>query len=1404
MDPLDVEGSPRVTNGYTTEDALFVLCQELQREIDKYDCQKRDWLKLLRSFVHTNVQSLYHWTTAVCAVLLACVLIATYAIHINISNPFGMCTWWLVLAFFLVLAVVFNSALNICCVLMTRREYSDIIKRVLKKLWDCRKITEWNASNYPNSTSPLTPCVSLQWTLRDGERVNLPQPLLVIGDIILLRPGQVAPGKCRELEESDDAQELVLMAGEVYSPEIEGVSDSLAGPQGRVPLQTRKFLLLETPFLQNIRDILGDDISRPVSILDNERHLLVQVWLERRIIPLVLVIMTLTNVLRLTYQENHVGHWSEMLFILLIHSLLPLLTLVFPIMWVLINIYGQARIFSVFEVARRFKQAVDESFDSMSTISVDEARVDMSGQLVFRWFRELFTGTAPVVSRQANVLHVLGSVTSLCCVDKKGILSWPNPSAEKIFFFTPGHRKKVSRTSDIAVIAQTPLTDTVFSDIPEEEAIKKKKDSGRRSSHSSVQGVQNHIEVLDLTHDAKTTFGLHFDDPTWKRHMNSLKPLGLNILLNTCNLATVEWYTQFSDHVACAALEHDETVAVVNRRCMCDLAKEIGFSQQALRGFSHDECLGMYRQVPDEESAKERVNRAKSFIQHKIPMPNMVSVVTRDKTSGMCQLLTQGTADIVLDCCTDYWTGNDLCVLSETDKKKIVDFYHRNSMAAYCTAFSYRPLAQNISPLLESMYIELPDKFVRLLNSGRPNRTSECEDPESSALLTKSSRSFSVDSLMESESVSSIDDVPGCHQAQSNQVFIGMVTLQYQARQEIVQLIEKLENACIRFVHFSKENELRSRVFSEKMGLEAGWNCHISLMSHDNFKLEGNMSGPESVCHGDVSQRPSHHSSRHSTDDLGRDTAGNVTSKAQSATDAVCSRSFSAPSIINLEETQVKFDVDNISIKEDQCTVTIKENSPVVVSGDKELDEEEEEEEGEGEGESQRLMSPKRQRGWSSSDDDAEGETDFQSDSRYTSSYVTDNTDDSLTGALDNRAKLPRGIENIRPHLASTDNVPLLVNLFTDCTPEATQEMMKIMQENGEVVLCMGSCANIQNTPLFLQADCSFSLEPLYPQVCAKQRVMVEPWDEDKPTPMQIASALISMPCPLSFRRDDNVSLVQLIAEARHFTQAMRNCFYLMLCFHLSLTLTQVLASILLLPPTLDTRHLLWLLLVVIPLLSLTLMGNPVDPRIMTMATRKNKDHVNGEMLGQYIVQFSLRFLPSVIVPLLCYGLTLNSFCHTTPNVTCAVYTFSDGGNQTVFHNWYEKYSGGIILAQNILLFLLVFYFACISMSFVHWSDHLWKKLPFTNKLWSIVTPTLLLVQIIYFVGDVAVQSRSAVNTLSLSSVHPAVWALGMGWPVVIVTINELVKRREIKLAVRHQKRARLDFGTKLGMNSPF
>lgn len=45
-------------------------------------------------------------------------------------------------------------------------------------------------------------------------------------------------------------------------------------------------------------------------------------------------------------------------------------------------------------------------------------------------------------------------------------------------------------------------------------------------------------EVLDLTPSHNHPFELHFDDHDWQKFLPSLKPLGLAILLNTCNYDT--------------------------------------------------------------------------------------------------------------------------------------------------------------------------------------------------------------------------------------------------------------------------------------------------------------------------------------------------------------------------------------------------------------------------------------------------------------------------------------------------------------------------------------------------------------------------------------------------------------------------------------------------------------------------------------------------------------------------------------------------------------------------------------------------------------------------------------------------------------------------------------------------
>ncbi|XP_076443312.1 transmembrane protein 94-like isoform X2 [Babylonia areolata] len=1427
-DDIPDKPSPRL-GGFTTSEALSQLHKDINEVIAEYDKPSEVLLSTCKSALQFSVSSVFPWP----ALLLMMVCTGTVFIAVGFTGNqmygSGSLEWLAVEGCVLLITMAVSTFLSCWNCYKWQREALSLSKRLSNIIQDCCKSNTWTSKSYSDLNTPISPCISLQWTQRDGQIVNLPQALLVRGDIIYLRPGHKAPAKCEEIEPDSAGSCYAFEADDLYIPEQDAESgDGATGPRGRRPLASKAFRLIDTPIVLNFRKALSGQIERPQSVLSNECHRVVYVWITQRLLPMGVMLVLLINALRFVYLPESSGLWPEMFLVLPVHAVLPLVPLMFPLLWIIVNTYGQARIMAAFHVAKTLKAwplGSMSSLGSFSTISVEEARVDIGWNTVWSCFLAVWRGSAEFSCRNFDLLHVLGNVTSLCCIDKKGILSWANPSAEKVFFFS-------SSAKECLKLDMTAAGDTKAGSVTE-STVKVHDNKRKKAKKFSRSELPGRVEVLDLTHDAKDAFRVFFDDPEWRRHLDSVKPLGLTILLNTCSTWTADWYTQFSDHVGCSALQKEETVAVVNRRearrgsgglsrkapetqqgmrCLCEVARQIGFTAQALEAFTLEKTFGIYKQVSAEETEKERAQRAKSFLYHKIPMPNFSSVIVRDRTSGMCQLLTQGTADIVLDSCSDYWDGSTVRTLTDLDRKRILDFYNRNSMAAYCTAFSYKPIAHNIASHMGREYIELVGVANHFFHRSFDLDAVSSDGPGGL------SKSFSMDSLIEDDSLGTVEDVSGYYDAQKNQIFLGMATLQYQARQDFVQLIEKLESSCIRFVHFSKENELRSRVFSEKMGLEAGWNCHISLLKDELSFNEGPGSGPGSYVQGRQSAGSA------SQDHL--DHQGNT--ERALPDDVMAFRSQSAPCVIAVEEEgqQVKFNMESpeeielenkaedgeeqvqprVRIPSDKSTgSTSKSKSTSQSRSDRseheEVEEEEEEEEDEV-GEGHRLLSSSVS-SLGSSSSSREGELDHQSDSRYTSSYVTDYTDDSLTGALDNRAQLPRGIDQIRPHLEQVDNVPLLVNLFTDCTAPTTQEMMKILQENGEVVLCIGSSLNVANTPVFLQADCSITIEPLYPQLCAVKAAVAEQWSQQSPSPTELASRLLALPCSLAFQREDNISILQLIAEARHHTASLRNCFYLLLCCQLCIVLSFLLSLAFLLPPPLSPQHLLWLLLLALPLLAAGLMGNPVDPKIMTTSTNKNKEHVNRQMVVQFLMQFFLRFVPSIFISLICFGLTLYSYCHNTAPSECSLYDISAMDNVT-YSNWEEKFSGGLVLAQNIFHLFTLIFFVVISMSLVHWLDHIWHHVPFTNKLWSAIAAVLCVLQVIFSTVDIVVRSQFVEHSMPISDIHPAVWVLLCVWPVVIILLNELVKCLEIRYFLQHQRRARLAFDTKLGMNSPF
>uniref|UniRef100_A0A3B4DQM9 Cation-transporting P-type ATPase C-terminal domain-containing protein n=1 Tax=Pygocentrus nattereri TaxID=42514 RepID=A0A3B4DQM9_PYGNA len=833
-----------------------------------------------------------------------------------------------------------------------------------------------------------------------------------------------------------------------------------------------------------------------------------------------------------------------------------------------------------------------------------------------RTFFTVLGGRSLSLCHTASLLHSLGSVTVLCCVDKQGILSWPSPNPEKILFFS-----KTSASHETERVKQ------------------KEKDKDETGSKELAQVFTSltydiypspvhqtrplcSLEMLSLSvgraHFDDTR--VQFDDMQWQRHAPSLQPLGLAVQLLLSNPVVAARILHLSDHLTHAALLRTRPPCQPVRPPwgLYQLPGILGFSPSAQDPFQHRLSVGAYTlpTIPCSGEPREMVPPPVSM--RRLPFSHLIALLVHHTHTGELHLFSYGSADVVLGACTEFWDGEDLQPLTDSDRKKVVDFYQRSCMAGQCVAMSFKPLTQPYDPEIDGMCVEMP------LNQGVGTIVPTC---------------INHDSLQ--------------------QVFLGLVSSQYQARPDMIRLISGLDSACIRFVYFSNEEEVRSKVFAEKMGLETGWNCHISLQS-ECFPLD-----PENI---------------------------EVPERAEGKTE--------------LKNHWPRKDLSGLLL----TTLTHKTNCSVF---------------------------------W-----------------------------------LCLQAKLPKGIENVRPHLEHIDNVPLLVPLFTDCTSQTEYEMVCIMQEYGEVVCCLGSSQNINNNGIFLQSDISIALEPLAPTCTqsssdAHQR---PPHSQDSVSLAQLSSAICGLACTVQLHHQDNSTVIKLIKQARHITAGIRKCFLFLLQCQLSLVLIQILASVCQLPPPLATSDVLFLSCLYFPMLSVSLLGKPSDSSIMKVPTGKNLRFLPKKTLRFFMLCFLVKFGLTVCIYLTCFGLVLHSFC------------------LEINHEDEKLCHPTALLMYSVQL--------CTSVSHVHRSAPMWKQSPLSNQSWCAVVPI--------FNVSITMGSRllwhdvMSHHTFYISDVPMATWLLGIFWLIPLIFINEGIKLHEIRMRVRYQKRQKLQFDTKLGMNSPF
>nr|CAH8870936.1 unnamed protein product [Trichobilharzia regenti] len=731
-----------------------------------------------------------------------------------------------------------------------------------------------------------------------------------------------------------------------------------------------------------------------------------------------------------------------------------------------------------------------------------------------------------------------------------------------------------------------------------------------------------------------------------------------------------------------------------------------------------------------------------------------------------------------------------------------------------------------------------------------------------------------------------------------NQIFLGLISMQYQANPQVVKTIKQLHQACIRFVHFSRENELRSRVFAERLGLECGWNCHISLRSpesHSNYKssyqTKERRSNRISIVTSDfVSSRKKSASARplirsSSLPSLSTSHSLSSTNKIISASDHNLRQSNDNKKNMCFKptSTQPKFSQANATIQARELHSKIPHIDDTNNNSSRSLSFTD----------TPQFVMRKSDTKESLSDFCLSSSSSSTSTSSVSQSAVeqSDTSQDRTMSDLltANKSRLPCGIESIRPHLENIDNVPLQVSLFTDCSPKAIGEMVKIMKEYGDTVCLVGSCYSLTNYALFLQSDVAIAVKPIlpystcefanHPMDCRKQTDcqlnesdcsnshLINTNQKDcssRVNMFDIAARLMHLvtPCLLDMEKE-GFRVYDLIVEAHASVNNLYHCLIFSCATPLSVGLLQLLLFIVGLPtrplmisdiqmnsgqneliwlpadpfrsyllgsreifnnlsrfdaytninllnynkncdlePLFSIGQLFWLLFVVIPALTLSLIDRRIERNqpLREPPIKRNKLFTKKRCVRFALVTCS-RFIPSVLICLFCevgHFLWTQQFndCQTsfqsiyanrsdTRNVF--IMNSSTSNNQISVSSMYDVQTSClsnlsllIYSVKDLIFYQFITYLVIISFSYANYGQRLWQFRYCTNPSWCIVSSLIFISHTLYVIIRFCILTSSSKLT-SWQVLSPAVLAFGFNWGILLVFINEFVSWKESK-----------------------
>ena len=1119
-------------------------------------------------------------------------------------------------------------------------------------------------------------------TLRDNRLVHLPHSLLTQGDVIKLTIDRVSPARV----ELCDSKEI-LEEGDKLSPNMFAAE---AGSVQLVEAREKFCRVLTSPLVSKLTRSVAIECSPPS--LEKEVALMFKLWFYV-IVWVVAVAVCLWNVVRYVVLPGDVPEWYDIILQQSVHVVLPLILPHFHVFKALLYAYCAGR-----------THYLIHKKDKCSGISGSTSLASCIKQKLLICKLTLKCLFSLIHFAMWRLCASFGSATVLCSVDKEYVLSPVTPIPDKVFFLRSSTnstdksakqkmtkpskdlaRKRFSFPSDqlsedevsselflsCPTLEENPLPaeDSEVHRVEEDKPPLHKSASSSRieeqkgASRCRVRFKDEHTQSLEeLDEDVNITTEtlgmstrpdelgeIFFDDIDWKSFLDSLKAIGfssvaMSHLCSELNLTTA--------HALSAPLLQDLRAS----DCLCPLGLEIGVTGYAVTQFesgSHCEILSVCQSIHGPAHTSRSVNQLLTTLgDDSTALPYMLSMLLQHR-AGSCQLFSRSTSDFAVCCCQEFWNGDDLLPLGHEERKRIRDFFARRSLLAHAVVFSYKPILDSLPSNLSSGCTTLTVPPGMLLPAFVDTAQLHLGEPDLAKQL---------------------------YSLQQGQIFLGIVALQYQPFQDIVVLIEDLDQAGIRFVHFSAESEIRENIFSERMGLETGWNCHISLAKDSKKDRDENTDDSD----GDMMSRSSSDSS------LGAAMQGKA-------------------------------------------------------------------------------------------------------------SYI--------------RAKLPKGIANIRPHLNQIDNVPLLVPLFTQCQPPAIREMIQIMQEFGEVVIALGNAYNPDNLEIFSQANLSLGLMPNGENLnCLASMYSSTPKGRDghlvPNSALADAMQLNTLPCHFVLPRHTDTKLMTLILESRQLLSNMRHASLFSLASSLLIFLVLCLATLFYLPPPLSGTQLFHLVFFTVPVLASWMVSIRADPQLKSTMPDKNKSVWSEKT--RLLAYFLFTFFPTAVVSVLLFGLSLSSSCGqllalTNSSRICHP-ILGDRDEESQWNGWRGLYAPELALSQSVNAVFVSLCLVILSTRFVHRTVHIWRLYRFLAPQWVVVIAVLPLLHILHSTSYFSIRDStpSLEGRPGLEGVPVYVWVLGVVWLIVLFPVIELTKHHDRNLISKSQRFLRLEFGTKLGMNSPF